>query len=189
MRRILICTIASAAVVAIAPTSALAQHHRGRHHHHHHQARVHHRKFGSLSQAPGSSSGGPSNPTPTNDTAGKVASFDSTTMVLIITLNDGSTVSGKVTPDTEIECQGTQGDMSQSFSGDDDGPGGGDNSGGQGGDDQGEDNQGGDDQGEDDQGEDNQQCSTADLTQGAVVIGAELRISSAGASWDKVELQ
>ena len=31
-------------------------------------------------------------------------------------------------------------------------------------------------------------CTTADLTPGAVVQDAELRISSAGAVWDEVEL-
>ncbi len=44
-------------------------------------------------------------------------------------------------------------------------------------------NDGGDDQGE------GQSCSTANLTSGAVVLGAELRIDSSGAVWEKIELQ
>ena len=42
--------------------------------------------------------------------------------------------------------------------------------------------------GDDDQDEGNQNCTTANLTPGTTVIGAELKISSAGAVWDKVEL-
>jgi hypothetical protein len=118
-----------------------------------------------------------------------VSSFDGTT--LVIKLTDNSTVSGKVTPDTEIDCQSAQ----QSFQGDEGTSGGsgdqGDQSGDQGGpsgggNDQGD--QGDDDNGDGDNGDGGQSCGTANLTPGAVVLGAELKISSAGATWSQVEL-
>lgn len=69
-------------------------------------------------------------------------------------------------------------------SGDQGSPGG--DNGGRGGDDG---DRGGDDGDRgDDNGNDNQNCMAADLVAGAVVRSAELRISSAGATWDKVEL-
>jgi hypothetical protein len=50
----------------------------------------------------------------------------------------------------------------------------------------------GDDNGGDDDNAQEQEnagsCSTADLTPGTIVREAELRISSAGATWDKVAL-
>ena len=99
----------------------------------------------------------------------------------MIKLNDGKTVSGTVTPDTEIECEST---MSQTMQSDD---GGGDqvgaNQGPSGGEDQGE------DQGDDDQGEANQpSCTASNLTPGTFVRGAELELSSAGAVWEKIDL-
>jgi len=78
--------------------------------------------------------------------------------VLTIQLNDGSTVSGTVTNDTEIECAAS----------------------GQSGEDQ--------SSGTEDQGDSGSSCSTADLTPGKAVHAAELRISSTGKTWDKVEL-
>jgi hypothetical protein len=60
-------------------------------------------------------------------------------------------------------------------------------SGGDHGDDNGND-QGDDDQGQGDDDNENANCSSADLTPGTVVHEASLRISSAGATWDKVEL-
>ena len=52
--------------------------------------------------------------------------------------------------------------------------------------DQGEDHGG--EPGEDDQGENNGNCTAADLTEGAVVKEAELRISNGQAVFEKVEL-
>jgi hypothetical protein len=114
--------------------------------------------------------------------------------VLIITLTDGTEVSGKVTEQTEIRCtpatpttggdddeagsgEGDQGSSTESLS----------NAGSQGdahaassGDD-GEDGQDGPDEGQ-------QSCTTAALTPGAMVREAELRLGSGGAVWDRVDL-
>jgi hypothetical protein len=163
--------MASVAVFAFVPATAMASKHHRRHHHH---ARMHHRsharihKFGSFT-APGTQ-GTPMTPPPTDQTAGSVTSFDPSTGQLVITLADGKTTeTGMVTGDTEIECQA----MDNQGSGDSmhlDGDGG---------------SSGGDDNG--DNG--GQNCSTANLVTGAVVLGAELKIDSTGAVWDKIELQ
>jgi hypothetical protein len=168
MRKIMLSVVACCAVIAIVPASSLAH---GKHHkRHHHHARVHHRTFGhDWSQ---SSSSGTSMSSDQN--AGTVESF--TGGVLTIALNNGQTVSGDVTGDTEIECQAAE--MSGSLRSHEDGGHGDDN-----GNDQGDDDQG---QGDDDNG--NANCSSADLTMGTVVHEANLRISSAGATWDKIEL-
>jgi hypothetical protein len=101
-----------------------------------------------------------------------VASFTNGT--LTIALNNGSTVSGKVTPSTELEC-----DAARSSSMQRDDRRGGDSS--EGGDRQSEDN-------EDEGAEQHPSCSTADLQPGTVVREAELRLSGSGANWQKVEL-
>jgi hypothetical protein len=171
MRKLLLLVTASCAVLAFAPATALA--HRHHHHHRRHHARVHHRTFGSDVGSPTTSGTSP-------QSAGKIQMFANG--VLTIALNDGSTVSGKVTPFTEIECQAAQptgmdqnfgdsGDQSQS---------GGDQS-------QGDDDQG---QGDDDQGEQqggSQACMAA-LVQNALVQEAELNVSSAGAVWRNIDL-
>jgi hypothetical protein len=188
MRRALFTVVASAAVFAFVPATALASKHHRRHHHHH--TRVHHRrharihKFGSFT-AP-RSQGTPMTPPPTDQTAGTVTSFDATTGKLVITLADGTTTeTGMVTGDTEIECQAmdnNDGGDSVHLDGDGGSSGGGDNG------DQGDDN--GNDNGDDDGGDNGgQNCTTADLVPGAVLLGAELKIGSSGAVWDKIELQ
>jgi hypothetical protein len=164
MRKIVLSVIAGCALIAIVPASALA--HRG-HHKRHHHSRIHHRTFGHDWSQSGSSSTG----TSSDQNAGTVQSF--TGGVLTIALNNGQTISGDVTPGTEIECRGAE--MSSSLRshdrGDDNG-------------DRGDDN--GNDQGDDDN--ENANCSSADLMSGTVVHEARLRLSSAGATWDKVEL-
>jgi hypothetical protein len=171
MKRLTLTAFASALVVAIAPASALASHHHKRHHHKRvHHARVVHKRFGDVTT--------PTSPsTPSSDAVGTVDSF--TGGVLTIKLNDGSTVSGKVTPDTEIECEAAENEAAMHADGDG-GGGGGDNSGG-------DDNGRGDDNGNGDD-EQGQSCSTTDLSSGMSVSGAELRITSAGAVWEKVRL-
>lgn len=170
MRRILLSVVACCAVIAIVPASALA--HRG--HHKRHHARVHHRTFGhDWSQ---SSNSGTSTSTSSDQNAGTVASF--TGGVLTIALNNGQTVSGDVTSDTEIECQAP--DTSSGMQSHESGDGGGDN--------QGDNNQGDDDQGQGDDDNGSASCSSADLTPGTVVHEARLSLSGAGATWDKVEL-
>ncbi|MFL5822026.1 MAG: hypothetical protein ACJ764_01135 [Solirubrobacteraceae bacterium] len=187
MRRILLTLVAATAMVAVTPGLALAhRHHRHHHRSHHHAARTHHRRvrhrrFGSGWSQSGDQQG----------TAGTVTSFDNG--VLTITLNNGNTVSGDVTDSTELECTAPSSANPQNEDGDQGG--GGDNSSGGddqnegAGEDQGEDqgqNQG-DEQGED-QGEDAQSCGTSALTPGTTVAEAELKISSAGSTWQKVEL-
>jgi hypothetical protein len=170
MKRLTLTAFASALVLAIAPASALAKHHHKRHHHKRvHHARVVHKRFGDVNN--------PATPsTQTSDAVGKVDSF--TNGVLTIKLNDGSSVSGKVTNDTEIECEAAENESTMHADGD--GGGGGDN---RGGDDngRGDDNGGGDD-------ENGQACTSTGLASGTSVTGAELRITSAGAVWEKVRL-
>jgi hypothetical protein len=175
----------SAAVAIAAPSVALATHHKHHHARHHHSARTHHgvrhQRFGKSVQGQTSSA----------QQAGTVTSF--TNGILTITLNDGSTVSGAVTTQTELECTAPQQQNQGDNDGDDNGAaltnarndhGGGSSSG------SGDDNGGGSGSGDDNGGSDdgNQMCSTASLTPGTPVAEANLEISSTGASWDKVEL-
>jgi hypothetical protein len=179
MRRMILAAATGSLVLALAPASALARHHSHHHKRHHaaHHARVHrvtHRRFGDVNN-PATTT------TPTSSAVGTVDSFDGTT--LTIKLNNGSTVSGMVTNDTEIECEMAENQVENDLhrDGGGSGEGSGSNSGRDGGD-NGDDNGGGDDEGE------HQGCTTSALTPGASVSGAELKISSAGAVWDKVDL-
>src|SRR5436305_2546248 len=127
MRRMLFVAIAGAALLAVIPATALARHgHHQRSHSQHarRQSRVHHKRFGSDTAAPG------------HDTAGTIASFSDG--LLTIRLNDGSTVSGRVTDATEMECEAPDNENLQNeergsgnvtSSGSDDNGGGDDNSG------------------------------------------------------------
>lgn len=167
MRRILLTVIACCAVIAVVPAAALAHgrhHSHKRHHHHAHHATV--RQFGHDSNQGTVQS--------QDQNAGTVTSF--TGGVLTITLNNGQMVSGDVTSDTEIECEGVENDHSSLRSHD--------RHGGDGGDDQGDNDQGDDN----DNDENNAACSSADLAPGTDVHEAELKLSSAGAVWKKVEL-
>jgi hypothetical protein len=145
---------------------------------------------------------------PTQGDAGTVTSFNNG--ILTITLTDGSTLKGSVTPQTEVACEGAQG---QSQSGD----GSGDQS-SQGGDrariasdgggDQGDqssqssqstqnsqdsedsqDSQGDDNgQGDDDQGDQSAQSSTCTIAPGDPVLEADLQATSNGAVFEEVKL-
>jgi hypothetical protein len=222
MRKPIFTLFACVALFAIAPASALAKHHHKRHHARTHHTRI--KRFGVLDTT--GSTTLPSTPTtPTSDTAGTVTSF--TNGLLTITLNGGTTtVSGMVTPDTELNCTSAsapqmQGDDAGPVGGGDNGgsttgtttpggtttgddngdnggsttgtttPGGtttgddnGDNGGSTTGDDNGDNNNGG---GGGDEGN-SQTCTTASLTPNTVVQGAELKITSAGAVFDQVDL-
>jgi hypothetical protein len=187
-------------LLAFAPASAVARHHHRRHHGRTHHARI--ERFGDVNNMPATSS--------SPDNAGTVQSFHNG--VLTIVLNDGSTITGRVTNDTELECMapeqnqtmhedGDRGDGDQSGDGDNSGSGdnqaqaSGDQSSGE---DQGDaaeqnDNQA-EDQNENEAAEENENemennCSTSHLTPGTIVHEAELRISSTGSIWKKVELE
>ena len=177
MHRFAAVVIASCCALAVAPVSALARRHHSRPHHarHHHVRKT--ERFGTVGSVP-------STPASGAQTAGTVGSF--TNGVLTIDLSNGSTISGTVTSDTEIECASST-TMGDDVAGDGgpgpssgSGDGRGDGSGDQGGDD------GSGDQGDD--GGDGMACGTAALTPAATVVGAELTITSAGATWSKVEL-
>lgn len=178
MRRIILMAVASSAFALAAPGVASAHH--ARHHSRtHHARKARFRHFGAFSRTTTSTT----SPTTPATPAGTVKSFNEG--VLTITLADSSTVSGKVNEDTEIICvtPGTEngGDDDQG-SGDDQG---GDHAGAFASDFHGD--QGDDDQGDDDGGGATN-CTVAALVPGAVVLGAELRIGSSGAVWDRVAL-
>ncbi|HEY2570553.1 MAG TPA: hypothetical protein VGI27_03725, partial [Solirubrobacteraceae bacterium] len=177
------------------PGAAIASHqghsrHESVHHKRHHR-QAHIVRFGAVtSSAPVSGTSSPSPVTTTvatGETAGTIASFTSGT--LTITLNDGSTVTGKVTEGTEIECRSAMASAASDGHGENSGQDGqGDGHGDEASSGAG---QGDDQQGEVSDGDDQQQaqsCTSAALAQGAVVREAELRVSSAGAVWEKVQL-
>jgi hypothetical protein len=124
------------------------------------------------------------------ENAGTIASFDGTT--LTINLFNGTAVSGLVTDDTEIKCEGPGDDDDQ---GDD--PGDDDNSGPGGGDDDvttraamttSDDDPGDDDNGGDDDNNEGDQCTTADLAPDTVVKEADLELANGQATFEEVEL-
>jgi hypothetical protein len=191
MKRVLFAVVLSSALLTIGPATAVARPHHARHHRHH--ARIHRERFGTSATSQTGQTG------TSSGNAGTVASF--TNGVLTITLADGSTVAGRVSDATELECTTSSG---QSQSGDDSGDnssstdsqssGSSDQSSGSGDQSSGSDNQSsgsGDNQssGSDNQSSGGQTCATAALTPGAVVREAELAISSSGATWQKLELQ
>jgi hypothetical protein len=115
------------------------------------------------------------------ETIGTVASFveDSAnpgTGVLTITLNDGSTESGRVDSSTEIECRAPEHTTTPPGSNPKDGSDGGGDHHGDGGDEG------------DHHGDERQQCTTADLTPPTPVHEAELHGSGDTAFFEKVEL-
>ena len=116
------------------------------------------------------------------DNGGVIESFDSTNGTLVIDLFAGGTLTGTVTPSTQIECDGSDGSATASQEGSDDNTSdeSGDNN------DQGENETNGDDN---DQGEDEGNCTTADLTAGTVVSEAETSVDSGGNTvFDQIDL-
>jgi hypothetical protein len=191
MKRIVLVAVSSSALALAAPAIASAHHH-GKHHLRHHAARA--RVLDFRASAPAvSSPGSPATPaTPSGEAAGKVTSFKEG--VLIITLTDGTPVSGKVTERTEIHCT----PAAPATGGDDDEVGSGEG-------DQGSSTEGDSDEGShvdahaassgedgedglDGSDDEQQTCATTALVPGAMVREAELSISSAGAVWDRVDL-
>lgn len=199
MRRMLLTAMASSMLVLAAPGMASAAHHSKRHHGAHHASKhTRHAKGARLvrftaSTNHGAPSGTPATTPPTGETAGTVTSF--TGGVLTITLTDGTVVSGKVTERTELHCQPATPPTTEP--GDDDEGGGDDQSGSDGAEHGGgftdgraggqHDLLGGDGKdGNGDEGEES--CTTTAFVPGAVVREAELRVSGAGAVWEKVDL-
>jgi hypothetical protein len=199
MKRVVLIAVSSSALALGAPAVASAHHH-GRHHSKRHAARARVLDFRAsipaTSSSPGSS-GSPATPaTPSTESAGTIKSFKEGTNkegVLVITLTDGTEVSGKVTDQTEILCAPTAPAPGGDDSDDEAGSGEGDH----GSSTHGESTEGshgdahaassGDDD-EDGQDEGPQSCTTAALVPPAMVREAELKISSAGAVWERVAL-
>jgi hypothetical protein len=205
MRLRLLTAMGIMALALAVPSAALAHHGRG-HHHHHHKARVkaRHAKFRLMhieASAPATTTPTSTTPTttpPTPENAGTVTSY--TGGVLSLTLNDGSTVSGKVTSDTRIRCvkatptTPVAGPPVDESPGDDNGPGDdqshGDTS-------QGDHGEGGwqhgdhGDDGDDDEevpGATEPPCDSSALVAGAIVRAAELRIGPGGTEFESVLL-
>jgi hypothetical protein len=133
------------------------------------------------------------------ENAGTIQSFDASTGKLTIALFGGEPLSGLVTEETEIECgEGHRGTASASDDGEGQASPEGEDGEGEPGDDQGEegeDHHGGDGEGEEpgDDGPGGEEgeapsCTTADLTEGATVREAELKLESGSATFEKVEL-
>lgn len=132
------------------------------------------------------------------ENAGTIQSFDPSTGKLTIALFGGETLSGIVGEETEIECGGDHREMaSASEDGEEhagsegeEGEGEGEGEPGDHGE-EGEDHHGEEEPGDGDgpagEGE-APSCTTADLTEGATVKEAELRLESGTATFEKVEL-
>jgi hypothetical protein len=140
------------------------------------------------------------------ENAGTIASFDAASGKLVINLFNKDMVSGLVTAETEIKCEGVD-DSSSSASASSGEPEPGDDHGGQG-EEPGDDNGGhGEEPGDDNGGSDNSgpgsdnsgpgnngdngdavNCTAADLIPGAVVQQAELEIQNGAATFHEVEL-
>jgi hypothetical protein len=113
-----------------------------------------------------------------NENAGRIESFDANSGRLVINLFGGDTLSGQVNGQTKIECDDRNENGNEDNNEVNDRHG--DNSGQGGSDESGDDN----DQG----GDENANCSSADLTPGAVVDEAELHTEGGMAVFEKVEL-
>lgn len=173
--------IGAVALLAL-PGIAVAKHHHRDHPHGRHHARASQAHLTSVEEA------------------STITSFDPTTGKLTIALKGGESITGLVTEDTEIKCEGNAQSLENGDQqGDDDG----ETSGGH--DEGSEDDSGepgdaaGGDQGDD--GWDSRQlpeeppttgegggCTTASLTPGSIVGGAELRLEGGAAIFKEIEL-
>lgn len=195
MKRMILPVLASSLLALVAP--AVASAHRGHHHHKRHARSARLLNFGaaSLSGSTGTTSA-PTQASPPNEQAGTVESFEGG--VLKIKLTDNSVVSGKVTEGTELRCQPPTPNEPLADGGDEE-------SGSEGGEQHGQpapsqfasqhgdffahsaDSQdSGDDEGDESGDQSQESCTTAALTPKTAVLEAELKLSSAGAVWEKV---
>lgn len=168
MKRITLITSLAASLLAIALVPAIAT--AERHHRHHHAAQARFEHFGTSNPA-----------APASADAGTIASF--TGDVLTIKLGDGSTVTGKVTATTELKCESASSALTARAA--DHGSGSEDN-----GQDVGDDNARDVEEhaGEGIEDKSAGSCQMGDLIAGATILSAELRVSSAGASFSEVEI-
>jgi hypothetical protein len=175
MRRILLLIVGLLALAIAVPSAASAHgRHHGHGHHHKHKA-----KHARVKHFGGKANVDPSGPAAPGD-AGTVASYDATTGLLTITLADGSSVSGKVTEDTNVNCIPAQ--PTATTSNHDEG----DDQGDQG--DQGDDNQGDNGDHGDSHCGGQSACDASDLVAGAVVHEAILKLGAGGAEFKLVLL-
>lgn len=219
MRRLMLAAFGIMALALAIPGAALAHKGHGHHHkgHHHANGKAHHASvrfehFGAIAaseKTPGTSTETgtktSSEPTPpASENAGTVASYDSSTGLLTLSLNNKSTVEGKVTSNTEIRCVKAtttppSGQPSDESVGDDNGQGDDQSRGDmsqQQGDQQSwssDESQGDDQDGQDDDGQaqtaaPEPPCDTSALVSGAVVRSAELRIGPSGAEFESLVL-
>jgi hypothetical protein len=120
------------------------------------------------------------------ENAGTIASFDSATGTLSITLAGGGTLTGQVTGETEIECPAT---ASAADDGDGDHNGGADdNEGDENGSAQGDDNDQGDDDHHHGDCHHGQSCGTDALTTSRTVREAEVKTEGGQAVFEEVKL-
>lgn len=176
MRRTPVILSAALMLLVAVPATAVARHEHKRHHSRVHHSRVHHARVERFGRDAASTS------TTSSSAAGAGTVRSLSDGVLTVALTDGTTVSGMVTRDTELECTAP----AQAPTAHEDGDRGGDGSSGDG-----DHNGGGEDQNENDAAGENEMengCSSANLTPGAVVREAALRISNAGTVWTRVEL-
>lgn len=130
------------------------------------------------------------------ENAGTIQSFDPSTGKLTIALFGGETLSGLVGEETEIECGGDHHGMaSVSDDGEEHGGSTDEEGDGEQGDDRGDHGEEGEDHhdeagdsGDDDGEGEAPSCTTADLTEGATVKEAELKLEHGTATFEKVEL-
>ncbi len=187
MKRInLLLALGAVALLAFAGVAMAKDHGNDDNGHHGHHGRHHHHHFREMSEA------------------GTIATFDATTGRLTIALTGGETVSGLVTEETRINCEGED-DRRFDRRAERRDHGGGDDNGGHGnepGDDNGGEAEGVDDNGGhgNEPGDDNggeaeggemgegPSCTTAALVPGAFVGEAELRLGNGAATFTEVEL-
>jgi len=134
--------------------------------------------------------------TDARENAGFISSYDAEAQTLTLTLYGGGEISGAVTGDTRVECESE--DVYEDESGTDDsdsrhgssGPGGSESE-DESSDDEGYDDSNSEDESDDhgDEGDCEGGCSLADLAEGVKVLEADVRYTSNGAVFTKLEIE